>query len=67
MHGSEEKTDDKFVLSDVNDLLGLICTAHFKIKTDDQYGDSNEVSYFKEGDAFSEPPKIDANEKLPFE
>lgn len=62
------KVDDPNKLEDVSALEGLICTAHLKIRKSEQYGDSNEVHYFKPGDDFSEPEKsgVDENEKLPF-
>ena len=34
-------------VTDVGDLLGLTCPAVVKIRKDENYGDSNVVSYFK--------------------
>jgi len=66
--GAKKKDDENFQLSDVNHLLGLVCVAHLKVRKDEQYGDSNEVSYFKDGEEWeSQPPQVDKKEKLPFE
>ena len=53
-------------LEDVNHLVGLVCTAHLKVKKSEQYGDQNEVSYFKEADESDDAPKMNTKEKLPF-
>jgi hypothetical protein len=46
----------------VQDLIGKKCSAVTKIRTDEQYGDKAEISYFKP----IQPPKTSTKEKLPF-
>lgn len=47
---------------DISDLVGKHCAVVTKIRSDEQYGDRAEISYFKPVQA----PKFDASEPAPF-
>jgi hypothetical protein len=53
-------------LTDVSDLIGLSCKAIVKIRRDENYGDSNIISYFKATEKESQSVKKTSSKKNPF-
>jgi hypothetical protein len=51
--------------SDVAEFIGLDCWVSVSVKNDAQYGDSNEVKYFKDNDA-QPPTEFAKDESAPF-
>ena len=53
-------------LTDVNTLVGLVVSAKVKIRTSDEYGDQNSISYFKKESKSPKAPSLDKKETFPF-
>lgn len=49
-------------LESVNDLIGLQCEAKTKVKSDEKYGESAEISYFK----VAKEEKVADDDTIPF-